>query len=362
MKQHVIEDFRKQFPAAQNYTYLNTASSGLMSAKLSSWRAAHDQEFVLGGSVFRDDHKQFLGTIRNSVAHFFDAKLNEVALIPNFSFALNTLLEGIPKGKKVLLLDRDYPSINWAFEKRDFEICFATIDSTIEQNIEQAVSRHRPDIFAFSIVQYLNGIKIDLDFLKQLKAYHPELLLIADGTQYLGTEAFSFQDSAIDILGASAYKWMLSGYGNGVFMVKEGAQKDIKPRTIGFNSAEAIFGNRDTISFMKHFEPGHQDTLNYGSLGKSLEFFNEVGILKIASYLSELTTKAKASFIEMGLLDESSTKRESHSTIFNLQGNEVAFQKLTAAKILCSQRGNGIRVSFHLYNNEEDIHKLLDCF
>jgi hypothetical protein len=89
-----------------------------------------------------------------------------------------------------LLLEKDYPSINWAFESRDFEICYAAISADLEANIEQAVAQHQPDIFAFSMVQYLNGIKIDIVILKQLKAYHPNLLLIADGTQYLGTEAF----------------------------------------------------------------------------------------------------------------------------------------------------------------------------
>jgi selenocysteine lyase/cysteine desulfurase len=354
-----MEDLRNYFPVLQTYTYLNTASAGLLSTPLVKWRMEHDKKLLRYGSVFRDTHSDILDGVYTQASNFFGAEKHELALVPNFSFGINTLLEGVAKGKKILLLDKDYPSINWAFEQRDFDVCYAEVNENLEKNIEVAITQHKPDIFAFSIVQYLNGVKIDLDFLKQIKAYHPELLLIADGTQYLGTENFNFSDSAIDILGASAYKWLLAGYGNGLFMVKEAAQQDMYPRTIGFNSARGIFGAKDDIAFMKHFEPGHQDTLTYGSLGQSLQFLEQVGMDKISKYLKSLCGKAKEAFSEKGVLDPSSEKRENYATIFNITGDELLFQKLKNEKIICSQRGNGIRLSFHCYNNEDDLNKVL---
>lgn len=354
-----MEDLKKLFPVTKTYTYLNTASAGLLSTELVHWRSNQDTELLRHGSVFRDTHKQLLDSVRGQVCEFFGASRQEIALIPNFSFGINTLLEGIPEGKKVLLLDRDYPSINWAFENRDFNVCYADVDENLEQNIEAAVARHRPDIFAFSIVQYLNGIKIDFNFLNQLKAYHPELLLIADGTQYLGTESFNFGESAIDVLGASCYKWLLSGYGNGVFMVKEGVQDRMHPSTIGFNSAGGILGNKEFTSFMQRFEPGHQDSLTYGSIGQSLRFLEQFGIDTISEKLKLLCGKAKVALLERGILESASAKRDNFSTIFNITGDETLFQKLKNEHIICSQRGNGIRVGFHIYNTEEDLNVLL---
>ncbi|WP_432412715.1 aminotransferase class V-fold PLP-dependent enzyme [Rasiella sp. SM2506] len=354
-----MEDLRNLFPVTKTHTYLNTASAGLVSTKLVQWRSEHDKKLLQQGSIFRDTHRAILDGVCDQVCNFFSASKHEVALVPNFSFGFNTLLEGIPEGKKVLLLSHDYPSINWAFEHRDFNVCYAEVDENLEQNIEVAVARHKPDIFAFSIVQYLNGIKIDFNFLKQLKAYHPDLLLVADGTQYLGTEPFNFTESAIDVLGGSCYKWMLSGYGNGVFMVKEAVQHSIHPSTIGFNSANGIFSARESIPFMKRFEPGHQDTLTYGSLGQSIRFLEEFGADKISEKLQLLCGKAKEAFIEKGILDLASARRENFSTIFNITGDENLFQKLKNENIICSQRGKGLRVGFHIYNTEEDLHKLL---
>ncbi|MBT8262261.1 MAG: aminotransferase class V-fold PLP-dependent enzyme [Bacteroidia bacterium] len=354
-----MEDFRKEFPVINDYTYLNTASCGLLSRSLVQWRHEHDIKLMEGGSVFRDTHKQHIIEIRSQLAGFFSTSEDTVALVPNFSFGMNTILEGLAKGLKILLLKGDYPSINWPVEFRSFEVCYAEIDENLESNIERAIAEHRPDVFAFSYVQYISGILIDTEFLSRLKAYHPELLLISDATQFLGTTDFNFTESPIDVMGASAYKWLLAGYGNGLFMIKPEAQSRIHPKTIGFNSADATFGNRDRISFVGRMEPGHQDTLNYGSLAESVTYLEKLGMDTIEAHLNTLIQKAKEEFIKRDLLEESVTQRERHSTIFNLKADKELSDRLKASNIICSLRGKGIRVSFHFYNSLKDLDALL---
>lgn len=354
-----MKDFTDDFPVTSENIYLNTASCGLLSKSLVEWRHQHDTKLMEGGSMFRDLHKPHIRAIRKSVSNFFSTSESNVALVPNFSFGLNSLLDGLPMGIKILLLEGDYPSVNWPIEKRGFEVCYAEINEHLEHNIAAAVDKHQPDVFAFSVVQYISGILIDLEFLKQLKLKYPKLILIADGTQFLGTQNFNFEENAIDVIGGSNYKWMLSGYGNALFMIKESVQERISPKTIGFNSADASFNKRNDIEFVGYLEPGHQDTLNYGTLGESIRFLNEMGKDSIEQHLTELKTKAKAAFESLGLLQEMVTKRANHSTIFNLKGDAVLFQKLKENGIICSLRGKGIRVSFHLYNTLGDLEKLI---
>ncbi len=357
-----MEDFIKHFPALSTCTYLNTASNGVVPKPIIDWRRQHDLDLMNHASVFRDKHKSLIEQIRGTVSGFFDASVEETALIPNLSFGINTVMDGLPQGQKVLLLKNDYPSVNWPVETRDFDVCYAEIDENLERNIEEAVAKHKPDIFMFSLVQWLNGIKIDFKFLKQLKVYHPNLLLIADGTQYLGTEKFSFAESGIDVLGASAYKWLTAGYGNGFIMVKEAARERIFPKTIGFNSAERFESLATDTKFMKHFEPGHQDTLNYGSLEQAIIFQKGEGVEKLYGRIKLLSVKAKERFAEMGVLQDDTLLRKQHSSIFNLKGDRALFHTLMDNKIICSLRGGGIRVSFHYYNTEADLERLVDIF
>lgn len=355
-----MEDFIKHFPALSTCTYLDTPANGLVPKGIIDWRRQHDLDLLNHASSFRENHKGLIGEIRNTVSSFFDASPDETALIPNFSFGMNTVMEGLPEGQKILLLKNDYPSVNWPVETRDFDVCYAKIDENLEKNIEEAVAKQKPDIFIFSLVQWLNGIKIDFEFLKQLKVYHPNLLIIADGTQYLGTENFSFADNGIDVLGASTYKWLTAGYGNGFIMVKEAARERIFPKTIGFNSAERFESLATETSFMKHFEPGHQDTLNYGSLKQAILFQKEQGEDVLYNKIRSLSKEAKERFAEMGLLQDEILLRKQHSSIFNLKVDIALFHKLKDNKIICSQRGGGIRVGFHYYNSKADLEKLIE--
>ncbi len=355
-----MEEIRKHFPALNSEVYLNTASNGIVPKPIIDWRRQHDLDLMNHAGIFRDGHKQHIEQIRKTVSRFFKASTWETALVPNFSLALNMVLEGLAENQKILLLKNDYPSVKWPVETRDFNVCYAETDENLERNIEAAVSKHKPEVFIFSMVQWLNGIKIDLEFLRKLKSDHPNLLLIADGTQYLGTEHFNFAESALDVMGASAYKWLTAGYGNGFLMIKEAARKRIFPRTIGFNSAEGFDSEATDTAYIKHFEPGHLDTLNFGSLEQSILFVEALGKDKLYENIRTLSSMAKTHFAEMGLLNDDTLFRRDLSPIFNLKGDVALFQKLKENNIISSWRGGGIRVGFHYYNSEEDLDYLLE--
>ncbi len=110
---------------------------------------------------------------------------------------------------------------------------------------------------------------------------------------------------------------------------------------------------------MKHFEPGHQDTLNYGSLEQALLFAKRLGRERLYNRIVSLSRKAKEGFSELGLLNNTTLLRDQHSSIYNLKGDATLFEKLKKNNIICSPRGGGIRVSFHYYNTEEELEKLL---
>src|SRR5690606_35798181 len=186
----LMKNLRKPFPVLQQYIYLNTAASGLLSERVFDFRQEHDLDLLVSGSILKEKQGAMLAQVRETVGSFFKCAPNRVALVPNFSYGFNTLLAGIDKSKWVLLFKHDYPSINWAVTSRDFEVNFAAIDEHLERNIEEAFSEKTPDVFAFSVVQYINGIKLEIDFLKQLKQKYPATLFVADGTQYCGTEKF----------------------------------------------------------------------------------------------------------------------------------------------------------------------------
>ncbi|WP_158797913.1 aminotransferase class V-fold PLP-dependent enzyme [Pedobacter sp. L105] len=352
-------NFSDQFPVLDSYTYLNTASSGILFHSAADWRRKHDLEFMAAGSIFRLNQAQFLDEVRHNLSRFFHAKPENTFLVPNFSFGFNTFLDGLPGEHRFLLLHEEYPSINYPVQNRGFICDYAVIDEKLEENILEKIKLFKPTVLALSMVQYISGIQISFEFLKQLKRQFPELLIVADGTQFCGTSDFNFEASGLDVFIASGYKWMMGGYLNGFLFLKDEVAKLLYT---GNQQSE-----RTSASFLPYknllsscFEPGHLDTLSFGTLNQGVLLMEKLGIKFIENQVQMLSKHAKAAFAERGLLDQAVVQRTMHSGIFNLSIDDKTYQKLQEENIICSARGKGIRVSFHFYNTVAELERLLE--
>ncbi|MDQ1142558.1 selenocysteine lyase/cysteine desulfurase [Pedobacter agri] len=350
-------NFQDIFPVLKEYTYFNTAYSGILYQPLIAWRQQHDQQYLVGGSNFRLESGTIIEKLRLKLSEIFQAK--NVFLIPNFSFGFNTLLNGLAKNQRFLLLNEDYPSVAYPVKSSGFEFQEVSIDENLEENILKAIESFKPTAFAFSMVQYISGYKLSERFIKQIKQSYPQLLLIADGTQFCGTKTFNFAESGLDAILSSGYKWLLSGFGNGFCMLSD--------QLIDVLYQEKSTESLPTAPFLQgkshlamNFEPGHLDTLNFGSLDYSLNFLQSVGFEAIEKSNQLLCNQARAEFYNRGLLPEWMIKRESQSTIISLPLKTEMVENLANAKILCSARGAGTRFSFHFYNTVDDLQQLLD--
>lgn len=354
-----MQNLKEIFPPIASYTYLNTPATGLIANPVQEYRQNQYKDLWLRGSKMIDSNASVFSEVREQIALSFGGQPGYVALLPAFSYGLNATLEGLAPGQKVLLLDQDYPSINQAVEERDFKVDKVKIDEHLEDRIYDRFQKDRPDVFIFSIVQYLNGIKLDLDFLKDLKKDFPETMLIGDGTQFLGMEKFDFQESGLDVLGASGYKWIGAGFGNGFFMFKPAMEDKIHPKYLGYGSVMGKY-KESGHTLIGKYEGNHLDVSNVGSLKVALEFHKKVGERHIEQQVGKLAKMAKERLTDLGLLEDAVVKRKQHSAIFNLKGGDALFQKLESRQILATPRGNGIRIGFHFYNTEEDLKKLLE--
>lgn len=352
--------FRARFPVLDQYTYLNTAAWGLLHDGLFEWRQEHDLDFLIGGSLMKMKSLPLLGETREHLGRFFNCSPLRIALCPNFSLGLNLLLEGLDPGSRVLLIEGDYPSLNWPVESRGFPKEFLQKGADLEARILQALQAGQVDVLALSLVQWIDGLLIPPDFLREVKRQYPGLLIIADATQYAGAFLLDFEASGIDVLGASGYKWLLGGNGNGFMLLSEQAESRLQVPSTGFNSAAADLGRKDDILFARRLEPGHLDTLNFGSLNFSLGLLEELGMEAVDRHNRDLSRKTREALGSLGLLDAHTARRESHSTIFNIPDPGGRYRHLKEHGVVCSPRGGGIRLSFHCYNSEDDLDKLVE--
>ncbi|MEO1484368.1 MAG: aminotransferase class V-fold PLP-dependent enzyme [Bacteroidota bacterium] len=346
---------RQHFPFLKTGIYANTAASGLMTQELFEWRRQNDSALLLETAQTMGQQADILNQVRQTVGRFFNCPTPQVAMVPNYTIAQNMLMAGLSKGSRVLLIQEEYPSLNWPFEFMDFELHYVSWSEQLETQLYETLKSSKIDVLALSLVNWVSGYKVDLSFVQQVKKDFPNVLIIADGTQYCGTEDFDFSTSGIDVLAASAYKWLLSGYGNGFVLFSEMAQNQISLPYGGNGAVEGGESLKNAIPLNKRLEPGHLDVLNFGSMGFSLEWLQQLGLENIGMHNKALSQKAKELFAGLGLLDDLTLSRTEHSTIFNIKGYDSLYHKLKQENIVCSQRGGGIRLSFHFYNTEEEL-------
>lgn len=352
--------FRSHFPLLTQSTYLNTAAWGLLHEDLLEWRQEQDLDYLVGGSEYKIESLALLEQTRGRLGACFGCPPGRIALVPNFSLGLNLLLEGLPRHSKVVLLEGDYPSVNWPFESREYPVRYARLGAGVEEDLRGLIRDWGADILALSLVQWISGLLISPAFLKELKSEFPDLLIIADGTQYLGAFTLDFDAGGIDILGASGYKWLLGGNGNGFVMHSPYAESRIDLRSSGFNSVGGDLSAHERIPFARRLEPGHLDTLNFGSLYFSLGLLQTLGLQAVEAYNRELVAKVQETFAGLGILDPETARRPEHGTIFNIPDPGGLYKHLRANDVICARRGPGIRFGFHCYNTEGDLARLAD--
>jgi len=351
--------FKEHFNTSAEITYLNTPGNGLIPKNTLLWRENWDKQFYAVHSDSRDQQKQFLTGVRETVAKFFDADQASTFLTPNFSFAYSTLVDLLPKHYSYLVIDEEYPSLEYPIISRRLKKFSIRANENLEEQITETVDEYNPDVLVLSIVHYITGLKIDLEFIKKLKKSNPGLLIIADGTQFLGTEVFSFRNSGFDAIASSGYKWLLSGFGNGFLLINEHFQKRLENLIYELPTPTApMWEGKSKLSTF--FEPGHQDNLSHGTLQQSLLFLEKLGLQNIQNHTQQVCDQAYEIFEKAGLLLPVINGRKTRSSLINLQIDPAFYPLLLENGVKCFPRGTGIRIGIHLYNDFQDIQSLFN--
>jgi selenocysteine lyase/cysteine desulfurase len=335
--------FDNDFPALKSSTYFNTAYVGLMSQSLYEFRSNFEKNYLLNADQYKIDAYDRLNHTHAAIAAFIGSKKEQTYFVSNFSAGIRFVLDGLPIGSNVLYLKDDYHSLVDALEERDFNHFSITIDERLEENIEQALCQKKFHALAISIVQYTHGLKIDFDFLNDIKEKYPKLLIVGDATQHIGADHFDFEASPFDAIVCSGYKWLLAGFGNGFIAL-----------------SDKFFKYTDLIreDFQQKVFSGHFNILGAASLVFALEYLKANHFEKLVEKSKVLSQNLRNRLTNIGLIPEYH-QRKPQSSIVSIPTDESLLDQLQEEGIRASYRGKYLRFSMHFYNSNEEIEKLI---
>jgi len=346
--------------------YLNAAGGSPMCVNSSVEGKRYFDEMLLYGDTCWDEWIERTETIREKTARFIGAEKEEIAFVSNTSTGMGILAQLLRGKGRILTMEDEFPSSTIPWLNLGFEVDFVKPEKGIYSAgcIRRSITpQHK--ILVTSYVQYKTGFRHALGELGDL-CRSSNLLFIVNATQAMGIFPLDTHTDKIDFLVFSGLKWACAGYGAAaIFIDKKWLGRDIP--IAGWRSVPSPEQmnniSRDINPEASSLEAGSPSFPAIFSLGGALDMLIETGrqpCLDRVLYLSR--------YLESGLKDNHfpvipSPGEASRSGIVMMKTAQAQriVRELHRKNIIVSARGEGLRISVNIYNNEQDIVKLISA-
>lgn len=369
---------RAKFNLQRKYAYLNCA---YMSPLLKKVENAGVKGIKLKRKPFQivaDDFFQETETVRLLFSQLVNnPEPKRVCIIPSVSYGIANVTHNLPfENGKILLIDEQFPSNVYPWmelKERGIKVEFVTAPDSERrgegwnQKILESIDQNT-SVVALGHVHWADGTLFDL---KAIRGKLDEVggLLIIDGTQSVGALPFDIAEIRPDALICAAYKWLMGPYSIGVAYYGPAFDQGspIEHNWMNRKNSEDFAGLVDYESEFQElalkYEVGeHSNFVMIPMLHQALKQLLRWQPAQIQDYCHNLMSGSLAEIINLGYKMEESKYRSSHLFGIRLAKDmEMAKIKSSLArhKISVSYRGNAIRVSPNVYNDELDSRKLL---
>lgn len=368
------EELRSFFPITQRAVYLNHAAVAPPATPTIQAVESQLRDVSQNGSLNYRSWLEVKRDTRESLASMIGARSEQVAFTRNTSDGLSTVANGLRwrAGDNLVTFRNEFPSnvypwirvrdalgIELRFcEERDGRIDLAELIGLID---------HRTRLVAISHIQYASGFRVDLERLGRA-ARKNDALLVVDVIQSLGVRPLNVTEELVDVAAAACHKWLLTPEGLGVLYLSDRARDRIEPTLVGWTS---VPNPEDYSNFEQGWnkgalawETGTAPTALIYGLKSSLSLLTEIGIDRIAVHLEELTDYLCARLKGSNYEVTSSRQKIEKSQIVCLRHRAGVsamslHTRLRDQQIITAPRGGRLRISPHLYNNADEIDRLV---
>ena len=324
--------------------YCNTASYGLpprpaweaLQAALADWQ---------GGRTSWEHWGQSTEDARAVFARLVGVDVDRVAVGSTVSELVGSVVTALPPGTRVVVPEIEFTSTLFPLlvqRRLDVRpVPFADLVQAIDQDVGAV---------AFSAVQMSTGDVADVDAIVSAAAGVGAITL-CDATQALGW--LPLDAGSFDALVCGAYKWLMAPRGSAFLTASERLLGSAVPHSAGWYAGEDVHAS--------YFGPPLRLAASARRLDISPAWFSWVGTEPALALLEQIGIEAihehdvaLSNRFRAGIGLEPS---DSAIVCADLPG---AAERLQDAGIVAAVRGGRLRTSWHLYNDEADVDRVLE--
>ena len=372
-----LAGWRDEFPVLERKTYLISASLGPVSRRSQAYLAEYVDAWATKGApdhVWFEDIFPRMASLKRSFAALAGCDVDEVALTTNISIALSTIASCLRLSgdrRAVILSELDFPTdghvwlawaratgaeIRWLRSPDGLTIPLEEYDRKIDE---------RTALVMLNRVLYRSSAIVDAKAVCGI-ARERGALSFVDDYHGLGIVPLDLHDLGCDLYTAGVLKWMLGGPGLVFLYARRDLLPSLEPAVTGwFGQAEPFAFDVQRLEYhptARRLEHGTPPAPVFFLAQGGIDIISEVGPASIRERQGPLMDRVIAHADDLGLEVRTPREHAARGGVVNVkvgpEAEKICHELLT--RDVCTDfRGDGLRISPHFFNTDEDIDR---CF
>ena len=368
-----LADYRSEFPILERSAYLISASLGPIGTRARARIDAYLDAWASKGApdpVWFEDIFPAMRDLKRTFAGLAGCDPDELAITTNVSIALSTVASCLDLSgprNRIVLSELDFPTDGhvWLAQPDAELVWLRSADGlTIEPEAYADAIDERTALVMVNRVLYRSSAIMDAKAVCAM-AREAGALSFVDDYHGAGIVPLDLHDLGCDLYSAGVLKWLCGGPGLAFLYARRELLPTLRPRLTGwFATAEPFSFDAEHLEYhpgARRFEHGTPPAPVVFLAQGGLDVITEVGVERIRSRQGELTDQVIAGADEMGLPVRTPRDRVARGGVVNIgvgpRAGEIC-HALLARGVCTDFRGDGLRVSPHFFNIEEDVDRL----
>jgi kynureninase len=373
-----LEDYRDEFPVVQRKSYLISASLGPVSRRakgyldeyVEAWETMGAPEPVWFHRIFPE-----IRTVKEIYAGLIGADYEELAITTNVTMALASVLSCLDlsgERNRIVLTELDFPTdghVALAQQRRGAEVVFLESPDGLTVPLESFAEAidERTAIVILNRVLYQSSALLDAQEICRL-AREAGAWTVIDDFHGAGIVPIDVHRVGCDFHTTGVLKWLCGGPGLTFLYARRDLLPRLEPTIAGWWSQREPFSfnlkELDWHPTARRFETGTHPAPTAFFAHGGLEIIAEVGVERIRERQTALADHVIERADAAGIPVRTPRDASRRGGVVNLgvgEGAQKVADALYERDVCVDARRDGIRVSPHFFNTEDDVARLFEA-
>ncbi|HEX6598379.1 MAG TPA: aminotransferase class V-fold PLP-dependent enzyme [Gemmatimonadaceae bacterium] len=362
--------FRDEFPILSTSTYLVSNSLGAMPRAVPERLAEYAQQWASRGvRAWAEGWWSMPVSVGDTIAPLIGARVGEVAMVPNVSFAQAQVLSAMryDQGRDTIVMtELDFPSVRYVYDELATRLGARVVVVPSEDGVSVsedalcAAIDERTRLVSISHVLFRSAYVMDVARIAA-HAHRVGALVAIDAYHSVGVMPVDVRALDVDFLSGGVLKWLCGGPGGCFLWVKPEVSAVVAPALTGWQAHEHPFAFEPEMHYAEHSWRWLGGTPVIPALFAATEgprLLREAGMEAVRAKSLRQTSRLIALADARGFTTTvpRDAARRGGTVAFDVPHAREVAQALLARDVVVDFRpGAGIRVAPHFYTTDDEL-------